>query len=987
MKLCRLITWTSHTKLLVAATLCLILAATAGQAQAAYTEDGNYYPDPIEAYSEAVHIAPLFLSDEDLTTVTQNGITYELDSTRKTAEVAGYTADIPAACVIPATITDDGQTYSVVGIREGGLYNCSAITSLTIPEGVKEIGWRAMTGCTNLQEVSLPHSIIYVGYYAFQDCTSLQAINVVEGNSSYYSVDGVLFFKNSYEGTTELLKYPEGRTDRSYMVPDGVSIISNNAFYGTYEIQKVTLSNSVRIIEDSAFEDCYQLEFIDFGEGLQTVERNSFDGTQLKSISLPMTLSELSAGAFHGCRNISSITVAEGNTRFFSDGIGLYEKTTDGFVFCLYAPAAENSFYAVKEGTKKISENAFSDAENITSLDLPEGLQEIGWGGFTDISVAKLILPDTVTVIEPYTFQNCYKLQEVSLGSIQNIPEGAFYACNSLESILIPETVQTIEERAFTNCGSLMAVDVAEENEYYLSNEGVLFNKEETELLLYPSAKMEHSYTVPKNVTHIGYGAFQGVAQLESIDVESGSTTYYAEDGILFERSGQRECNSIFEGRTLEEDTLDFGVSLHTFPLGKTIESYTLPNNVKTIAPRAFFKNSSLKKLYINNAQYVGDEAFSDTENLKSVECLNLVCIGRIAFINSGIEHIDLPSTLRYISTQAFDYCSDMKYITFVSEEPPENSVLTAYHCWSLRYVYVPFSEDGSVQASYARSFAGKLKPGTMIVTGKYIPKDEVAKKITALNENSTKSEVNETAISLVRLTPEDMGNISDDSLKKVDDLFSKTNGIQVCQEAKGSYATQVTVSGAAVASGLTESIARGESVENTTVTVNVQEETPSFREIYRLNFTMLVDGQEKELQSPIVVRLPKPEGISEDMLCVYHFMGYNKGEPVNYRIVGDEIEFRADSFSSYALLSMAEKIEYTLPENQNATLVVAYYDFNGKMTACTTTPVQESGFQIVSVGNEQFIKVFLLGEENQPVGTVTIRDWRPSGETGEAGQ
>ena len=209
MKLCNLISWTSHTKLLVAGTLCLILAATAGQAQAAYTEDGNYYPDPIEVYPEAAHIAPLSLSDEDLTTMTQDGITYELDSTQKTAEVAGYTTDISPTCVIPVTITDNGQTYSVVGIREGGLYNCSTITSLTIPDGIKTIGRNAVAGCTKLQTVSLPKSVTEVGQYAFEDCTSLQAINVANGNSIYYSVDGVLFFKNSYMGTIELFKYPE----------------------------------------------------------------------------------------------------------------------------------------------------------------------------------------------------------------------------------------------------------------------------------------------------------------------------------------------------------------------------------------------------------------------------------------------------------------------------------------------------------------------------------------------------------------------------------------------------------------------------------------------------------------------------------------------------------------------------------------------------------------------------------------------------------
>ena len=386
MKLCRLTTWTSHTKLLAAGVLCLVLTATAGQAQAAYTEEGNYYPDCLEEYAEAKQITPLSTAyDEDLTTVTQNGITYKLDSTQKTAEVAGYTTDISQTCVIPASITDNSQTYSVVGIRAGGLYNCSAITSLTIPEGVKTIGQNAVAGCTKLQTVSLPKSVTDVGQYAFEDCTSLQAINISNGNNVYYSVDGVLFFKNSYKGMTELLKYPEGRVDRSYTVPDGVSIISSKAFYHADKVQKVTLPDSMRTISYSAFEGCGQLESINLGKGLQTIEWHSFDYcTQLRAIELPATLSELSENVFLECKNFSTITVAEDNPHFFSDGTGLYEKTTDGFAFRLYAPASVFDSDIVKDGTTVISNAAFWCAENLKSLELPNGLKEIEIGAFTN---------------------------------------------------------------------------------------------------------------------------------------------------------------------------------------------------------------------------------------------------------------------------------------------------------------------------------------------------------------------------------------------------------------------------------------------------------------------------------------------------------------------------------------------------------------------------------------------------------------------------
>ena len=312
-----------------------------------------------------------------------------------------------------------------------------------------------------------------------------------------------------------------------------------------------------------------------------------------------------------------------------------------------------------------------------------------------------------------------------------------------------------------------------------------------------------------------------------------------------------------------------------------------------------------------------------------------------------------------------------------------------AYNCPSLRYVYVPDSEDGSIQADYARSLAGNLRPGVMIVTGQYVPKEEVASKVDSLSENSTKDEINQTAISLVRLTSDDVSQISNDNLKKVDDLFSKTNEIKVIQETQGEQAKQITVSGAAVASGLTEKIAQGENVADKTVTVKIREEVPQFGEVCRLNFTMLVDWEEKEPLTPVMVKLPKPD-VSEDMLYIVHFMDNGGMELIKHEIVGNKIEFRANAFSSYALLNAAKGrsgVTYSVPDGQQAQLVIACYDASGKMTTCTMTPVRGNGSQAVDVQSGQTFQAFLLRADNQPVGTVTIRDWRLSDEKGDADQ
>ena len=523
----------------------------------------------------------------------------------------------------------------------------------------------------------------------------------------------------------------------------------------------------------------------------------------------------------------------------------------------------------------------------------------------------------------------------------------------------------------------------------YCSEDDVLFNKEKTDLILYPAAKKEQTYIVPKSVVHIGYGVFQLADNLKEIEVEAENSNYYAEDGVLFERTGEQNSNAIiYEDAYPKGDMLNFGVSLHTFPVGKTLGSYTIPSGIKTVSPYAFFHNKTLQDLDLNQVCYAGARAFAQTD-IRTVECGNLSYIGDRAFHISQINHIVLSENLKEVGTQAFDYSDQLNDITFLGKAVPPSTHLLAYNCPSLRYVYVPDSEDGSIQADYVRSLAGNLRPGVMIVTGQYVSKEEVASKVDSLSENSTKDEINQTAISLVRLTSDDVSRISNDNLKKVDDLFSKTNGINVIQEAQGDQAKQVTISGSAVASGLTEKIAQGENVADKTVTVKIQEEVPQFGEVCRLNFTMLVEGEEKEPLTPVMVKLPKPD-VSEDMLYIVHFMDNGGMELIKHEIVGNKIEFRANAFSSYALLNAAKGrsgVTYSVPDGQQAQLVIACYDASGKMTTCTTTSVRGNGSQAVDVQSGENFQAFLLGENNQPVGTVTIRDWRPSDKKGEADQ
>lgn len=103
------------------------------------------------------------------------------------------------------------------------------------------IGDKAFAGCTALENITIPNGVINIGNYVFTGCNSLQSINVSEGNSHYLSCGGVLFDKSK----SVLIKYPDGKKDTSYIIPDGVTSIGDGAFMYCESLQSITIPENV----------------------------------------------------------------------------------------------------------------------------------------------------------------------------------------------------------------------------------------------------------------------------------------------------------------------------------------------------------------------------------------------------------------------------------------------------------------------------------------------------------------------------------------------------------------------------------------------------------------------------------------------------------------------------------------------------------------------------------------------------------------------
>lgn len=192
---------------------------------------------------------------------------------------------------------------------------------------------------------------------------------------------------------------------------------------------------------------------------------------------------------------------------------------------------------------------AFDDATGTLSL---FGIGEMttdhakDWEGYKD-RIHYVVIGDGITSIAPDAFNGCTSLAEVVIGNdVAVIGEEAFSECTKLEALTLPDSIKTIESDAFLNCTNLKTLKlgkavtdinedvllsftceefiVDEGNSAFSSQNGVLFNKDKTTLIKYPSHNKNTSYTVPDTVKIIGTSAFINCSNLESIDLPNSLT-------------------------------------------------------------------------------------------------------------------------------------------------------------------------------------------------------------------------------------------------------------------------------------------------------------------------------------------------------------------------------------------------------------------------------------------------------------------------------
>ena len=450
------------------------------------------------------------------------------------------------------------------------------------------------------------------------------------GDYSYKVLDNGTVEISRYTGNATVVNIPSRINGRR------VTSIGEGAFCYCRSLTSITIPDSVTSIGDMAFGHCYNLISIAIPDSVTSIGDAFYCCSSLTSIMLPEGLTSIGSGTFYGCSNLTSITIPDRVT--------------------------------------SIGDSAFIYCSNLTAINVAEANKFYSSvnGVLFNKDKTKLICYPRSKVDNSYNIPN----------SVKSIGNDTFLGCNKLTSITIPNSVTSIGERVFAGCSSLTAINVAEANKFYSSVDGVLFNKDKTELICYPPRKVDDSYSIPNSVTSIGDSAFCNCLSLTSITIPFGVTS--------IRNSTFCGCSSLTSIAIPKSVT---SIGYGAFCYCQSLTSITIPDSVTSIGDMAFGHCYNLISIAIPDSVTSIDDAFYCCSSLTSIMLPEgLTSIGSGTFYGcSNLTSIAIPESVTSIGECAFWGCSSLTNIT-IPDSVTSIDDCTFENCTSLTSVEIPNS-------------------------------------------------------------------------------------------------------------------------------------------------------------------------------------------------------------------------------------------------------------------------------------------------------
>lgn len=260
----------------------------------------------------------------------------------------------------------------------------------------------------------------------------------------------------------------------------------------------------------------------------------------------------------------------------------------------------------------------------------------------------------------------------------------------TFEAINIPATVTNIETPIIFDMASVKAINVDKDNPAYSSEDGVLFNKDKTEILVYPNEKEDKTYSLPEGVVKITDSAFK-YADFESIELPD--TLEYIGDNAFYKCGYLKTLSLPKNVEYIGRDTLLLNYGLYEvnvdadskffssvdgvlfnkdktailyYPVAKTAESYTVPESVEVVGYRAFQALSPLTSVTLpEGLKRIEERGFCGCSKISDLIIPSTVeYIGPEAFLNCGTANVVIPEGVTEISDRAFRVSDNIKTVT-----------------------------------------------------------------------------------------------------------------------------------------------------------------------------------------------------------------------------------------------------------------------------------------------------------------------------------
>ena len=614
--------------------------------------------------------------------------------------------------MVSATVLSHCEEGRDVG--DGMFYGCTSLTNVVLDENVEEIGAKAFYGCTSLTSITLPSSLREIERKAFTMCDNLRelvfngALPEFE-DDAYYDADGYYDEDeeeyddddddddddDEYFPTPITFKVYPYRGWENYVPPQGVTvvfmdydirndfeyeIVGEEAVITKYISEQANVyipaeidEKPVTAIGDYAFADSSCVRSIHFPEGLVTIGKSAFEQCpNLEDAELPSSIAVIGDRAFAE----SGVYIPAVLPEYSS--VGGIAIGKEAFEHC----GTDNWFY-ISSSVKSIGDRAFARCFGMENVFISPSVTEIGDGPFdmcvyleninveddnmNYVSVDGVLftkdmkrlvqypvgrhgssyeIPAGVIVIGAYAFAYCDNFSVTIPEGVTEIGEKAFMIC-SLDSIEIPATVTTIGDGALWPIGT---ITVAEGNESFVMQDGMLFTKDMKRLVQCPTGKRDEcvipdsvtviapyafactggvsftgnlmeNVTIPEGVTEIGDHAFY-MSGLETLDIPS-TVTVIGE--LAFSLCGELTSINVAESNMhyVSKDgvlfTKDMKCLIH-YPAAKDGKSYDIPDEVEQISQEAFASNGSLESIAIPaTVASIGDKAFSNCSALSEI--------------------------------------------------------------------------------------------------------------------------------------------------------------------------------------------------------------------------------------------------------------------------------------------------------------------------------------------------------------------------------